>query len=60
MSDLFRNPEARFSRVEAHIVKLGCTGVHLDFLPLFQNRDCGYSLELPQQDGSNVYSQSMF
>ena len=25
-----------------------------------QNIDCGYSLELPQQGGSNGYPQSMF
>ena len=25
-----------------------------------QNIDCGYSLELPQQGGSNEYPQSMF
>ena len=25
-----------------------------------QNIDCGYSLELPHQDGSNKYPQSMF
>ena len=25
-----------------------------------QNIDCGYSLELPQQGGSNKYPQSMF
>ena len=25
-----------------------------------QNKDCGYSLELPQQGGSNEYPQSMF
>ena len=33
-------------------------------LPIFQisaqNIDCGYSLELPQQGGSNEYPQSMF
>ena len=25
-----------------------------------QNKDCGYSLELPQQGGSKEYPQSMF
>ena len=25
-----------------------------------QNIDCGYSLEMPQQGGSNEYPQSMF
>ena len=25
-----------------------------------QNRDCGYSLELPRRGGSNAYPQSMF
>ena len=27
---------------------------------LFQNIDCGYTLESPRQGGSNVYPQSMF
>ena len=35
-------------------------GVYLIFLVLLQNIDCGYSLEPPQQGGSNVYPQSMF
>ena len=30
------------------------------FMILFQNIDCGYSLEPPQRGGSNVYPQSMF
>ena len=29
------------------------------FLSLLQNTDCGYSLEKPQQGGSNVYSKSV-
>ena len=40
-----------------NIAKLGYAGVYLFF---FQNIDCGYSLELPQWGGSNVYPQSMF
>ena len=43
-----------------YIVKLGYAGVYLFFLFLLQNIDCGYSLEPPQQGGSNVYPQSMF
>ena len=41
-------------------VKLGYAGVYLFFLFLFQNLDCGYSLEPPRRGGSNVYPQSMF
>ena len=43
-----------------YTVKLGYAGVHLFFLLLFQNIDCGYSLEPPRWGGSNVYLQSMF
>ena len=39
---------------------MGYAGVYLFFLFLLQNIDCGYSLELPQRGGSNVYPQSMF
>ena len=35
------------------IVKLGYTGVYLFLLFLFQNIDCGYSLEPPRRGGSN-------
>ena len=30
-----------------YIVKLGFTGVYINFLIFAQNKDCGYSLELP-------------
>ena len=30
------------------------------FLIFAQNINCGYSVELPQEGGSNVYPQSMF
>ena len=43
-----------------YIVKLGFTGVYIIFLNSAQNIDCGYSLELPHQGGSNKYQQSMF
>ena len=43
-----------------YIVKLGFTGVYIIFLILLKNIDCGYSLELPLQGGSNEYPQSMF
>ena len=43
-----------------YVAKLGYAGVYLFFLFLLQNIDCGYSLELPRQGGSNVYPQSMF
>ena len=42
------------------IAKLGYAGVYLFFLFLFQNIDCGYSLEPPRRGGSYEYSQSMF
>ena len=38
------------------------TGVYMGipiFRILFQNLDCGYSLEMPHRGGPNVYSQSM-
>ena len=43
-----------------YIAKLGYAGVYLFFLFLFQNIDCGYSLEPPRRGGSNEYPQSMF
>ena len=48
--------------IEPHfyIEKLGYAGVYLFSLFLLQNIDCGYSLEPPRRDGSNVYPQSMF
>ena len=41
-------------------VKLRLTGVYIIFLFLLDNIDHGYSLELPQWGGSNVYPWSMF
>ena len=48
--------------IEPHFYteKLGFAGVYLFFLFLFQNIDCGYSLEPPRQGGSNLYPQSIF
>ena len=43
-----------------YIVKLGFTGVYINFLISAQNIDCGYSLEPPRRGGSNEYPQSMF
>ena len=43
-----------------YIVKLGFTGVHIIFLFLLKNIDCGYSLEPPRRGGSNEYPQYMF
>ena len=43
-----------------YIVKLGYAGVYLFFLFLLQSIDCGYSLESPHRDGSNMYPHSMF
>ena len=52
----------KFDPLKPHFytVKLGFTGVYIIFLFLFKNIDCGYSLELPRQGGSNEYPQSMF
>ena len=44
---------------QVYIVKLGFTGVYIVFLISAQNIDCGYSLELPRQGGSNEYPQSI-
>ena len=43
-----------------YTVKLGFTGVHINFLISAQNINCGYPLEPPQRGGSNEYPQSMF
>ena len=43
-----------------YIVKLGFTGVYINFLISAQNIDCGYSLEPPRRGGSYDYPQSMF
>ena len=43
-----------------YIEKLGFAGVYLFFLFLFQNIDCGYSLEPPRRGGSNVYHNLCF
>ena len=43
-----------------YIVKLGFTGVYINFLISAQNINCGYSLEPPCRGGSNEYPQSMF
>ena len=33
---------------------------NFDIFRIFQNIDCGYTLELPRRGGSNEYLQSMF
>ena len=43
-----------------YIVKLGFTGVDINFLIFAQNIDCGYSFKPPRRGGSNEYQQSMF
>ena len=43
-----------------YIAKLGYSEVYLFFSLLLQNIDCGYSLQLPQRGGSNMYPQSMY
>ena len=44
-----------------YVEKLGFAWVYLFFFKLLiQNKDCGYSLELPRRGGSNMYLQSMF
>ena len=42
------------------IVKLGFTGVYINFLISAQNIDCGYSLEPPRRGGSNEYRNLCF
>ena len=39
-----------------YIVKLGFTGVIINFLISAQNIDCGYSLEPPRRGDSNEYT----
>ena len=43
-----------------YIVKLGFTGVYINFLISAQNIDCVWSLEPPRRDGSNECPQFMF
>ena len=45
---------------EFYTVKLGFTGVYINFLISAQNIDCGYSLESDRRGGSSKYPQSMF
>ena len=43
-----------------YTVKLGYTGVYINFLISAQNIDCGYSLEPPRRGGSHECLKSMF
>ena len=43
-----------------YIVKLGFTGVYINFLIFAQNIDYGYSLQPPRRGSSNEYQQTMF
>ena len=43
-----------------YIVKLGFTGVYINFLISSKNINCRYSLEPPRRGSSNEYPQSMF
>ena len=43
-----------------YLVKLVFEGMHIYFLLLIQNINCGYLLELPRQGSSYVYPQSFF
>ena len=43
-----------------YIVNWGLEGYTCFFLISAQNIDCGYSLDLPRQGGSNEYTQFMF
>ena len=40
-----------------HIVKLGFTGVYINFLISDQNIDCGYALELPRRTNNLCFEQ---
>ena len=42
-----------------YVEKLGYAGVHIFFLFLLQNIACGYLLEPPRRDGSNMYIHSL-
>ena len=52
----------RFDLLKPHFytLKLGLTGEHINFLISAQNIDCGYSLELPDRDDSNMYHNLCF
>ena len=43
-----------------YIIKLGFTGVYINFLISAQNIDCGYSWEPPRRGGSNEYHNLCF
>ena len=51
-----------FDHLKPHFytVKLGFTGVYINFLLSAQNIDCGYSLEPPRRGGSNKYHNICF
>ena len=53
-------PYFLFHTQSTYILKLGYAGVYLLFLFLLQNIHCGYLLEPPPQDGSNLDPQSLF
>ena len=52
--------KARLYKSHFYTVKLGFTGVHIIFLILLKNIDCGYSLEPPHWGSSYENLQSMF
>ena len=43
-----------------YIVKLGFTGIYINFSISAQKIDCGYSLEPLHRGGSNEYPQFLF
>ena len=43
-----------------YTIKLGFTGVYINFLFLLKNVVCGYSLEPPRRGDSNKYTLSIF
>ena len=51
-----------FDSLKPHFytVKLGFTGIYINFLISAQKHNCGYLLELPQWGSSNKYPQIMF
>ena len=61
-SSITRTRLYNFDPLKPHfyIVKLGFTGVNINFLISAKNIDCGYSLEPPRRGGSNEYHNLCF
>ena len=55
MHNSSRKHSYNFDPLKPHfdVVKLGFTGIHIIFIILLKNTDCGYSLVYPRRGGSN-------